>query len=324
VLLCFFVLYMVSAVVSVGMGTSVSGISSGGFFAVQYQVSFSSEVVGAAIFAGGPYYCAQDEVSYALTLCMMFPEGIDLSVLEGDAKGFASNGAIDALSNLTSHKVFLFSGTNDNTVNPGVVRKLATMYSDFGVTTITTNFNTGAGHSFPTNNYGNPCGTTQSPYITNCNYDGAEAALQTIYGTLKPYVSPKQRNIKKMNINKFVPSGNAGSISLDSTMYYYQPTFCRVGNCTVHVAFAGCQMTYSDIQLDFVIDSGYNRWAEANNMFILYPFTIKSNLFPENPEGCWDWWGFDDSNYAVKAGDQITTIHNIVKYFEGSSTAHLQ
>ena len=27
-----------------------------------------------------------------------------------------------------------------------------------------------------------------------------------------------------------------------------------------------------------------------------------------NPFGCWDWWGYTNFNYAVKAGRQITTI----------------
>jgi poly(3-hydroxybutyrate) depolymerase len=38
---------------------TVSGLSSGAFFASQYHVAFSSEVAGAGIVAGGPYYCAQ-------------------------------------------------------------------------------------------------------------------------------------------------------------------------------------------------------------------------------------------------------------------------
>ena len=37
-------------------GTSVSGLSSGAFMAMQYQVAFSSSVKGAGIVAGGPYY----------------------------------------------------------------------------------------------------------------------------------------------------------------------------------------------------------------------------------------------------------------------------
>src|SRR5437899_12913479 len=39
--------------------TSISGISSGAFMAVQFGVSWSSIVKGVGVIAGGPYYCAQ-------------------------------------------------------------------------------------------------------------------------------------------------------------------------------------------------------------------------------------------------------------------------
>lgn len=35
----------------------VLGFSSGAYFAAQYQIAYSSVIRGAAIFAGGPYYC---------------------------------------------------------------------------------------------------------------------------------------------------------------------------------------------------------------------------------------------------------------------------
>jgi poly(3-hydroxybutyrate) depolymerase len=38
--------------------TSVSGLSAGGFMAVQFDVAFSSILKGAGIIAGGPYSCA--------------------------------------------------------------------------------------------------------------------------------------------------------------------------------------------------------------------------------------------------------------------------
>eukprot|EP01126_Amoeba_proteus_P046679 TRINITY_DN5285_c0_g1_i5.p1 TRINITY_DN5285_c0_g1~~TRINITY_DN5285_c0_g1_i5.p1 ORF type:complete len:310 (+),score=53.36 TRINITY_DN5285_c0_g1_i5:125-931(+) len=245
---------------------SVSGISSGAYLATQYQVAYSSSVAGAGIIAGGPYYCAIDSIGEALSACMSVPELIILTILEGYTKEFASSGSIDALSNLQSHSVFIFSGQNDRTVYPGVVQKLQQMYSDLGLSNITTNYNTQAGHSFPTTGYGNPCGTTMSPYITNCNFDGAGAILQTIYGTLKQPTTPISANLKKMSLSKFVPNGGSpGSLSLDDTFYYYQPSSCH-GNCTVHVAFHGCLMSYSDIQLDFVTGAGYNGWAEANDI----------------------------------------------------------
>jgi poly(3-hydroxybutyrate) depolymerase len=46
---------------------SVSGISSGGFMAVQLHVAYSSLFKGVGVVAGGPYYCAQDQFTSALT-----------------------------------------------------------------------------------------------------------------------------------------------------------------------------------------------------------------------------------------------------------------
>ena len=41
---------------------SVSGLSSGAFMAVQFEVAFSRTVTGAGVIAGGPYYCSQGNV----------------------------------------------------------------------------------------------------------------------------------------------------------------------------------------------------------------------------------------------------------------------
>jgi hypothetical protein len=41
--------------------TSVSGLSSGGYMAVQFDVAHSATLRGAGIVAGGPYYCAQGD-----------------------------------------------------------------------------------------------------------------------------------------------------------------------------------------------------------------------------------------------------------------------
>src|SRR5512132_772362 len=51
---------------------SVSGISSGGFMAHQFHVAHSSNVMGAGIVAGGPYYCAEGSIAHAVTKCSKF------------------------------------------------------------------------------------------------------------------------------------------------------------------------------------------------------------------------------------------------------------
>lgn len=50
--------------------------------AVQMHVIYSSLFKGAGIVAGGPFYCAQDNVAIAQTSCMKNPNLISLLELE--------------------------------------------------------------------------------------------------------------------------------------------------------------------------------------------------------------------------------------------------
>src|SRR5260370_40451679 len=49
---------------------TVSGVSSGGYMAVQLHIAHSERVKGAGVIAGGPYYCAMGSVWTALNNCM--------------------------------------------------------------------------------------------------------------------------------------------------------------------------------------------------------------------------------------------------------------
>ena len=59
--------------------------------------------------------------------------------------------------------------------------------------------------------------------------------------------------------------------------------------------------------------SGYNEWAETNNIIVLYPYV--KPLPNINPNGCWDWWGYTNEYYATKNGEQIRFIYNIITAF---------
>jgi poly(3-hydroxybutyrate) depolymerase len=69
----------------------------------------------------------------------------------------------------------------------------------------------------------------------------------------------------------------------------------------VHVAFHGCKQSGER----FPREAGYNRWAETNQLVVLYP-QVKASLF--NPRGCWDWWGYTNAAYATKEGTQIRAV----------------
>jgi len=46
----------------------------------------------------------------------------------------------------------------------------------------------------------------------------------------------------------------------------------------------------------FVRNIGYNKWADTNRIIVLY---LQATPTSSNPLGCWDWWGYDDPNYAT-------------------------
>jgi hypothetical protein len=241
---------------------------------------------------------------------------INLKQLEDYARSAAARGDIDPLDNLKNHKVYLFSGTLDATVKPPVVKALETMYKDFGVSSIETEFTLAAAHTFPTIDYGNPCTSSYTPYISKCNYDGAKMALQTFYGDLKPPVAPIQSNIESLDQGRFTEGRSPAALSLANQAYLYVPTACKSGSaeCSLHVAFHGCQQYIGLIGMKYVENTGYNGLAEANNIVILYPQTIASQLSPSNPNGCWDWWGYLGSNYALKTGAQTKFIKEMIDY----------
>jgi hypothetical protein len=178
---------------------TISGLSSGGFAAVQYQVSFSSELAGAGILAAGPYYCAQSSLSTALTACTVEPLALNLDASLEETRNCVAAGECDDSRNLSNHTVWLFSGTVDFTVNPQVVQALEKYYQEFikDESRILTKFDLAATHCFPTVRYGSFCSLFGSPFINKCDYDGAFEMLNALYGGgLREPVQPVQDNVR--------------------------------------------------------------------------------------------------------------------------------
>jgi len=89
---------------------------------------------------------------------------------------------------------------------------------------------------------------------------------------------------------------------MDDTGYVFIPKGCESANadCKVHVAFHGCEQGKSFVDETFVTDAGYLEWAGVNNIITLFPQATKTAM--KNPKGCWDWWGYTDSNYVTQEG----------------------
>src|SRR3954470_11902179 len=137
--------------------TTVSGLSSGGYMALQFHIAFSETVRGAGIVAGGPYFCAEGQLlPNALFRCMQTFMGAPDPVRLADiARGLAREGRIDRLENLADDRAYLFTGTNDHTVVGAVVEAARQFYLTAGLPAPNLEFRNHApvGHPLPTEDF---------------------------------------------------------------------------------------------------------------------------------------------------------------------------
>jgi poly(3-hydroxybutyrate) depolymerase len=285
---------------------TVSGVSSGAYMAVQFQVAHSALVKGVGAIAGGPYYCAQGGVWAAYYHCRTpgwFTPLPAIAALKAQTDRLAAAGRIDGPQNLAASRAWLFTGTEDRTVTRDVVEALYAFYGRYGANVAIVR-DKPAGHAMVTQDAGSACPVTAAPYINDCDYDAAGELLAHLLGKLEPKASRESGRLLQFDQSPF---GSYG-ISMSSEGYVYVPKSCEAIRCRVHVAFHGCRQNADEVAQRFVREAGYNRWADANRLIVLYPQTIKRYWGMYNPRGCWDWWGYTGAQYHTKDGAQIRAV----------------
>src|SRR4029453_12899998 len=105
----------------------------------QLHVAYSGSIGGAAVFAGGPYYCAQGSLLQAQLACMNDFSDHQLPKLEQTASTWSSHGRIDPVGNLGGDPVYVYHGTNDSTVRAPVSADLEAFYRYFGASVLANN-----------------------------------------------------------------------------------------------------------------------------------------------------------------------------------------
>jgi poly(3-hydroxybutyrate) depolymerase len=302
---------------------SVSGVSAGGYMAVQFHVAHSRLVDGVGVLAAGPYYCAQGSAWTARYNCMKpgswtpLPE---VSVLLGATRTLAASGQIDPVSELGNDRVWLFSGNRDDTVRREVTEALRRYYATLlPAAQVAFVANVDAGHAMVTADYGSACAATARPFLNDCDFDAAGALLAHLHGPLAPAAAQASGELVTFDQREFVDS--AYGVSLDDEGLVYVPDACGSGACRVHVAFHGCQQGRAAVGDAFARHAGYNRWADTNRIIVLYPQVIARSgwgpwpwptSFVYNPNGCWDWWGYSGALYHTRAGAQIRAVKAMV------------
>ena len=288
---------------------TVSGISSGGFFAHQFHVAYSGLVTGAGVIAGGPYACAEQvpsmlafnplaSVIVATGICTRqgrwalgpmaywLPEwpSVDQSIDATMAEH--QSGRIDDPANLADDRTWLFVGAKDEVVPLATLEVLQDYYLAMGLdpTAVRLDHDPMANHGVPIEEF---TGTTDHaildcheyglPFLIDCDFDAAERLLRHLHPagfTAAPGV-PERDRLVAFDQTEFFDATDP-RVSMGPVGFVYVPADCSGDTpsgepCRLHVAFHGCRQYQELVGDDFYWDAGYNVWAEANQIVVLYP-----------------------------------------------------
>jgi len=298
--------------------TAVVGLSSGAYMAGQMQMAYPELFPNAALVAGGPYGCAGGELTTALGSCMKGEPALDVDALVAAATKRSTDGAIGALKDLAHARVYLLHGKNDALVAPSVAEAAARFYGQLRDSTpalapmqVHDDGERAFAHNLPVAGEGDDCGKSESPYLGHCGFDAAGEIFAQMFGAAPREASTAAGELRKFDQNALRPDG-ADALLADEG-YVYLPPDCLAGKpCGLVVAFHGCKQNAEAVGEAFVKDAGFNRWADAYDVAVLYPQT-RASFAPLNPQACWDWWGYSGTDYDTRDGVQPRWVVNAAR-----------
>lgn len=290
---------------------TVSGVSSGAYMAHQVHLAFSATIAGAALIAGGPYGCAQDDLQTALSSCMHPDQAPALAPLTEAVRARAAAGQIDALSGLDGDRVWVLHGRADKLVSAAVTAASAELYRALSPqVSVTLDDERDIGHVFATAAPGN-C-RADDAHIADCGFDLAGEVFRQVVGADAQPAARTTGELLAFDQRPFAEDGHDPVLA--DRGYVYVPAQCRERSCGLHIAFHGCEMQADRIGARFVADAGYNRWADGAGVVVLYP-QARSSLMPLNPKACWDWWGYTGRDYDTRDGAQLRWLKRVFAQF---------
>jgi len=281
---------------------TVSGVAAGAYMAGQLHLAHSRVFSGVGLIAGGPYWCASGSMKKSLGPCTNGGD-VGLEQLRAYVTEQVAGSTIDPIDNLVDDRAWVFHGTLDTVISKDAPEAAISFYGSFlALENITFVADIEAPHGVPTLDVGAVCDSVVTPFLNACRYDAAGALLETLLGRLSPRVTAT---------GEFLTVTQPGAVDagmLASALLYVPASCANGGSCGVHVALHGCQQSVEFVGDAFAAGAGYNEWAEANDLLVLYPQVAISKTAPSNPQGCWDWWGYTGESYATKSGPQIAVI----------------
>jgi len=287
---------------------TVSGLSAGGQMATQLHIAYSDLISGAGIVAGGPYGCAEGSLQTAMARCIGKANGpLPIAELAASIRAAAAEGKVADPVNLANDRVWLFHGALDTIVAAEVSDAARLLYAEFmpaGQISVVDDLQ--AGHNFPARGRGHACAVSQPPFVGDCDYDAAGEILKNLYPGLQPPDSEPTTSLQQVSL------GGAAAAGLSDVAYLFVPTSCARGEqtCALHLVLHGCAQSAVNIGTEFIEQSGYLPWAEANGIVLAFPQVAPSAV---NPLGCWDWWGYTGADYRWREGAQMKVLANWIE-----------
>jgi hypothetical protein len=321
---------------------------------VQLHLAHSSRFCGAGIVAGGPYRCAESfraaaflaadafEQS-AINLCMnpLLPQTApNAEQLVQLAHATAGSGEIEPIANLANHRIYIFTGSKDDVVAPVTVARTLHFYELLGVDRkqIAYHDTIPAGHALITDNPGDsPLGANQPPYLNNGGFMQSHAILRHVHDDLHPPAERLTGRLLRFDQTEFFAGEPRACMS--EFGYLYVPRAVEDGaTARVHIALHGCKQGYNYVNFAYgrpdsanqpsygdryVTTTGYNHIADSNNIIVLYPQVQgRDDDIAQNPDGCWDWWGYSSPDpaqpdYYSRNAIQIRAIYGMLRRLGG-------
>ncbi len=289
---------------------AVAGLSSGAWMATQSQLAWPETISGAALVAGGPWGCAKGELARALSTCMQGEPAIDVATLVDRARDYVAAGKLGDLQALAGQPVYVLHGQQDQTVAEAVSRAAVAFYDGLsgalgmaGDVKVTWDGARPFGHNLPVRARGEDCAASQPPFLGHCGFDAAGRIFAQLFGPSDADAAASATG-QLLAFDQHAVSAGAFDAFLADTGYLYLPPDCQAGqSCGLLVVFHGCQQNAAAIGTAFVAGAGFNRWADAYDVAVLYPQT-RASYMPLNPKACWDWWGYSGSDYDTRDGVQ--------------------
>ena len=238
----------------------------------------------------------------------------------------AARGAVDPTANLARHRIWLFSGAFDTIVPRPAMDGSERYYRHYvGGSAVFYEKGLEAGHGQPPPIPATVVRRGGRPLHQQVQLRrGGRAAALDIDGPLDP------PNTGRLG-GEFVRVDQTRSSPTRPRTAWTRPagSTCRrpaapapAAGCTSPSTAAGRPQGFAPAPglpaygTTFVRHAGYAEWADTNGIIVLYPQAAPAPS-EGDPLGCWDWWGYDDPDYALKRGRQMAAVKGMVDRIAG-------